>query len=34
MKRNILVSVVAGYDLRYAIDSSKLKNELRWEPSL
>ena len=24
----------AGHDLRYAIDSSKLHNELGWEPSL
>lgn len=24
----------AGHDLRYAIDSSKIKNELNWEPSL
>ena len=24
----------AGHDLRYAIDSSKLKNDLGWEPSL
>lgn len=24
----------AGHDLRYAIDSSKLQNELRWKPSL
>jgi dTDP-glucose 4,6-dehydratase len=24
----------AGHDLRYAIDSSKLKNELAWKPSL
>jgi len=24
----------AGHDLRYAIDSSKLQNELKWEPSL
>jgi dTDP-glucose 4,6-dehydratase len=24
----------AGHDLRYAIDSSKLKNELGWVPSL
>ena len=24
----------AGHDLRYAIDSSKLKNELYWKPSL
>ena len=24
----------AGHDLRYAIDSSKFKNELGWEPSL
>ena len=24
----------AGHDLRYAIDSSKLKEELDWEPSL
>ena len=23
-----------GHDLRYAIDSSRLKNELGWEPSL
>ncbi|MBK5195896.1 MAG: dTDP-glucose 4,6-dehydratase [Proteiniphilum sp.] len=24
----------AGHDLRYAIDASKIKNELEWEPSL
>ena len=24
----------AGHDLRYAIDSTKLKNELGWNPSL
>ena len=24
----------AGHDKRYAIDSSKIKNELGWEPSL
>ncbi len=24
----------AGHDLRYAIDSSKLKNDLSWEPSI
>ncbi|MBS9774041.1 MAG: GDP-mannose 4,6-dehydratase, partial [Tenacibaculum sp.] len=24
----------AGHDYRYAIDSTKLKNELGWEPSL
>jgi len=24
----------AGHDLRYAIDSSKLRRELGWEPSL
>ena len=24
----------AGHDLRYAIDSAKIKNELGWEPSL
>jgi dTDP-glucose 4,6-dehydratase len=24
----------AGHDLRYAIDSSKLQNELGWKPSL
>ena len=23
-----------GHDLRYAIDSNKLKNELGWQPSL
>jgi dTDP-glucose 4,6-dehydratase len=34
---NKLISYVkdrAGHDLRYAIDSSKLKNELGWKPSL
>ena len=34
---NILITYVddrAGHDYRYAIDSSKLKNELGWEPSL
>lgn len=32
-----LITYVAdrpGHDARYAIDSSKLKNELGWEPSL
>lgn len=24
----------AGHDMRYAIDSSKLQNELGWKPSL
>ena len=24
----------AGHDLRYAIDASKIKKELNWEPSL
>jgi dTDP-glucose 4,6-dehydratase len=24
----------AGHDLRYAIDSSKLQNELGWKPSV
>ena len=28
------VTDLAGHDLRYAIDSTKLKNELGWEPSL
>ena len=28
------VTARAGHDLRYAIDSTKLKNELGWEPSL
>jgi len=30
----IYVTDRAGHDLRYAIDSNKLKNELGWEPSL
>ena len=32
-----LISFVAdraGHDLRYAIDSSKIKDELGWEPTL
>ena len=33
-KHNTFVTVRAGHDLRYAIDSRKLKNELGWEPSL
>ena len=28
------LSLIPGHDLRYAIDSTKLKNELGWEPSL
>jgi len=24
----------AGHDLRYAIDATKLKNELHWEPTV
>jgi dTDP-glucose 4,6-dehydratase len=28
------VTYRAGHDARYAIDSTKLKNELGWEPSL
>ena len=27
-------SPILGHDLRYAIDSTKLKDELGWEPSL
>ena len=33
----ILITYVTdrpGHDVRYAIDSTKLKNELGWEPSL
>ena len=33
-KFNTCVTDRAGHDLRYAIDSTKLKNELGWEPSL
>ena len=39
-KKNTSLSLIkyvedrAGHDLRYAIDSSKLKDELGWEPSL
>ena len=33
-KLNTYVTDRAGHDLRYAIDSRKLKNELGWEPSL
>ena len=34
--KNLITYVTdrAGHDLRYAIDSHKLKNELGWEPSL
>ena len=33
---NLITYVIdrTGHDLRYAIDSYKLKNELGWEPSL
>ena len=34
---NQLISFVKnrpGHDLRYAIDASKIKNELGWEPSV
>ena len=34
MKLITYVTDRAGHDLRYAIDSRKLKNELGWEPSL
>ena len=34
MKLITYVKDRAGHDLRYAIDSSKLKDELGWEPSL
>lgn len=34
MKLITYVTDRAGHDLRYAIDSTKLKNELGWEPSL
>jgi dTDP-glucose 4,6-dehydratase len=30
----IFVTDRAGHDLRYAIDATKIKHELRWEPSL
>lgn len=37
MKRSILILSLSdrkGHDLRHVIDSTKLKNELGWEPSL
>lgn len=30
----LLLQIEAGHDMRYAIDSTKLKKELGWEPSL
>ena len=33
-KRISFVTDRPGHDLRYAIDASKIKNELGWEPSV
>ena len=31
---NILITGVAGHDLRYAIDASKIEKNLGWTPSV
>ena len=31
---HFVLRLIKGHDLRYAIDSNKLKHELGWEPSL
>ena len=32
--KSTLLKIIAGHDMRYAIDATKLKKELGWKPSL